>query len=267
MAQGSADTPVGRRRGRSRLALGACAVALLGLSGSAAAICTNLDPAEIERFRKLAAEQAAKEPTPTPPTSTQDLAEMLRKAKLPQAELVASLPGAVEEWTFDFLDGGTFVRATLDDGYRSRVLQFVLQGKRIIPIERGREGRARIARDVRITVRDGDMATRYAQWLLDVTAEGGIWLVKSTDDVPFVLAQKTDVDLNAKIGAARQDLDAKIRPPSAETAGPGFVVRQDAVVGRDLVRFTVKVSKLGLATVERATLATDLPVATVIAAQ
>lgn len=265
MLYGSADIPSGRRR--ATRPLWAAVLGVLACHGVAAAICTNLDPAEIERFRKLAAEQAANEPTPVPPATTQDLAEALRKARSPLADVVAAHPGAVEEWPLDFLGDGVFIRATLDDGYRSRVLHFVRQGKRIIPIERGREGRARIQRDVRLSVRDGDAAVRYLQWLLDVTTEGGIWLVKSPDEVPFILTKKEDVDLNAKIGAARQDLAGKIQPPSVDASGPGFVVRQDAVVGRDLVRYTAKVSKLGLTTVEQATLAKDLPVSNLLAAQ
>jgi hypothetical protein len=192
--------------------------------------------------------------------TTEELAEALRKARLPQAEVVAELPGEVEEQSFDFLKGGTYLKVTLHGPWRAQILRFVRQGNLLIPIQPGREGRERISSDLDISVRSADTALRYVQWLLDVTREEGVWLVESVDDVPFIRATSKEKDLQAQIDAAREHLQRKIEPPRAEEAGAVFVVHQDAVAGRDLVRYTVRVSKLGLPTIETTTLARELPV-------
>jgi hypothetical protein len=189
-----------------------------------------------------------------------ELAEALRRARLPQADVVAELPGEVDEQSFDFLKGGTYLKVTLHGPWRTQILRFVRQGSLLIPIQHGREGRQRITSDLDISVRSADAALRYVQWLLDVTREGGLWLVESVDDVPFMRATHKEKDLQAQIHAVRQDLESKIEPSGAEESGPVFVVHQDAVAAHDLVRYTVKVSRLGLASIEITTIARDLPV-------
>lgn len=231
---------------------------------SIAAGCWALDPAEVERFTKRATAAAVAAPPPTPAMTTSRLADALRKARLPEADVVAELPGAVEELSLDFLNGGTYVKATLDGPWHTEVLQFVRQKNQFIPIERGAAGRERVVSDVELSVRSAEAAQRYVQWLLDVTSDRAFWLVSSADDVPFKQPTRTEKDLKTKIGALRQDLESKIEPPHAEESGPGFVVHQDAVVARDLVRYTVKVSKLGLPSIEETTIARDLPLVYVV---
>jgi hypothetical protein len=240
-----------------------CAIAATALPRRAAA-CWALDPAEVEKFTKQSAEAIAKAPPPTPAMTTAELAAALRKARLPQADVVAGSPGAVEEWSLDFLNSGTYVKATLDGPWHTEVVQFVRQKNHLIPIERGRAGRERVVSDVELSVRSAEAAQRYVQWLLDVTSDRAFWLVSSAEDVPFKQPTRTETDLKTKIGALRQDLESKIEPPRAEESGPGFVVHQDAVVARDLVRYTVKVSKLGLPSIEETTIARDLPLVYVV---
>lgn len=192
--------------------------------------------------------------------TTQELAEALRKAGLPQATVVGSLPGQVEEQTPDFLNGGTYLRVTLNDPHHPHVLSFVRQGDRIVAIERGPDGLKRAGTDLQVSVRNADSALRYVQWLLDVTGGGAFWRVSSVSDVPFLPAAADEADLQQRIAAARKDLEGRIQPPHAEESGAAFVVRQDAVAGRDLVQYTVRVSRLGLPTLEKTTVARDLPV-------
>ncbi len=200
-------------------------------------------------------------PPPTPAMTTTQLADALRKARLPQAEIVAALPGVVEQSSFDFLNGGTYLKVTLERGFRSQVYHFVRKGGRLSPISPGREGRDKIVNDFDLSVRSPEAALRYVQWLLDVTSEGGFWLVQSVDDVPFLpVNQKDNKALREQIDASRGSVQDAIKPARAEASGTMFVVQQDAVTGRDLVRYSVKVSKLGLPTIEVTTLAKDLPV-------
>src|SRR5207244_1511062 len=107
----------------------------------------------------------------------------------------------------------------------------------------GRRGREQITKELDISIRSADAALRYIRWLLEVTSEGGFWLVESVNEVPFLATSLKDKDLQAKIDVARKDLQSKIEPPRAEESGAVFVVHLDAVAGRELVRYAVKVSK------------------------
>ncbi len=234
-------------------------VATIAVRGIAFAACQTLDPAEVDRFAKLAAATKPPVVTEASPTPKEELANALRAARLPEADDVEALPGVVEEVPFDFLNGGSYVKATLDTT-PSQVVQFVHQRDRWIPIERGAAGRQRALSELDISVRSAESALSYVQWLFGATSEGGFWLVKSVDDVPFMPATRNEKDLKAQIEAARAELESKIQPPRAEASDPAYVVHQDAVSGRDLVRYTVRVSKLGLPTVETVTIARNLPI-------
>ena len=253
-----------RRTLRVARGLFVSSLATLALRGIVLAACGDIDPAQAENLANLAATGSYQPVTSSSGMTTKALAEVIRKAGLPLEPSVASLPGTVEESSFDFLNGGTYLKATLDGPWRVEVVQFVRQEKRLIPIQRGRAGRESVATDVQLTIRSAETAQRYVRWLLDATSDQATWLVSSADEVPFKLPDRTDTDLKARIAAAHQDVESKIQPPRSEESGPGFVVHQDAVVARDLVRYTVKVSKLGLPSIEETTVARDLPVVYVV---
>jgi hypothetical protein len=231
----------------------------MAMRGIALAACQTLDPADVDRFAKLAAATAVPPETASSPTPKEELAKALRTARLPEANDVEALPGVVDESSFDFLNGGKYVKATLDRA-PSQVVQFVHQGDRWFPIERGPAGRQRVSSELDISVRSPESALAYVQWLFSATSEGGFWLVDSVDDVPFMPATRHEKGLQEQIEAARKDLENKIQPPRAEASDVVYVVHQDAVSGRDLVRYTVRVSKLGLTTVETVTIAGNLPI-------
>ena len=79
----------------------------------------------------------------------------------------------------------------------------------------------------------------------------------------FPPENREDKSLQARIAEARTKLEGKVEAPRTEAKEGVFLVQQDAVVGSSLVRYTVRVSKLGLPTVETTTLAEDLPVVSV----
>lgn len=234
--------------------------AVIAIRAVAVAACKDLDPVEVESFAKAAA-AAAESAVPTSSTTPkEELADALRKARLPEAAAdIEAAPGVVEEASFDFLNGGRYVKVTLDRT-PAQVVQFVHQRERWIPIEKGAAGRQRALSELDISVRSAESALSYVQWLFGATSEGRLWLVDSVDDVPFMPASRHEQDLKAQIEAARKDLESKIQPPRAEASDPVYVVHQDAVSGRDLVRYTVRVSKLGLPTVETETIARNLPI-------
>ena len=218
--------------------------------------CVLYDPNETPKVVELG-------PTPVPPMTTKELAEILRKARMPQAEAVATLPGFVQESTLDFLGGATYLKVTLDRAFRSEIYHFVRKDDRLNFIPPGREGWNEIVNHFDVSVRDPDTALRYVQWLLDATSEGSFWLVQSVDGVPFLPENREDKSHQARIAEARAKLEGKVEAPRVEAKEGVYLVQQDAVVGRSLVRYTVRVSKLGLPTVETTTLAEDLPVVSV----
>jgi plastocyanin len=192
--------------------------------------------------------------------TTEELAEALARARLPEADVVAALPGTVEESRLEFADGATYFKVILHGGFGPEILHFVRQRDRLIAIPPGAEGRTRIASDLELSVRSADAALAYVRWLLDTTAVGSFRRVESVGEVPFVRTTSAEKNLRARIDELGAELERKIEPPRAEALGSAFVVVQDAIAARRLVRYTVKVSKLGLATIEETAIVRDLPV-------
>src|SRR2546423_1113559 len=195
-----------------------------------------------------------------PAMTTEELADALASARLPQADVVAALPGTVEESRLEFADGATYFKVIVHGGFGPEILHFVRQRDRLIAIPPGAEGRTRIASDLELSVRSADAALAYVRWLLDTTAVGSFRRVESVGEVPFVRTTPAEKNLRARIDELGAELERKIEPPRAEALGSAFVVVQDAIAARRLVRYTVKVSKLGLATIEETAIVRDLPV-------
>ncbi len=194
-------------------------------------------------------------------TTTDELSAALRKSRLPdEADRVASLRGAVEESEPDFLNGGSYVVATLEGALRPEVHRYVRQKGRLVPLGTGEEGRLRITREVDLRISSEDSALAYVRWLLEVTRENGVWLVSSVEDVPFVPVPRKEKERHQALDAQRRALEGTIQPPRVEPAGPLFVVHHDAITNRTLVRYAVKVTRLGLPTVSTEIVARDLPV-------
>src|SRR4026208_2398003 len=148
---------------RAASVLLACSI-VLGMR-SATVACVLYDPNETPKVVDLG-------PTPVPPMTTKELAEILRKARRPQAEGVATLPGFVQESTLDFLGGATYLKVTLDRAFRSEIYHFVRKDDRLNFIPPGREGWSESVSRVDVSGREPDAALRYVQWLLDATSEG-----------------------------------------------------------------------------------------------
>jgi hypothetical protein len=243
--------PIPRRFGRL---LVTCAAAVLALRATVTA-CVLYDP----EATPLVLDPG---PTPTPAMTTAEWGEVLRKTRLrEQADTIARSRGTVEQSSFDFLNGGTYVKVVLEGVYGSKVHHYVRKGDRISVIAPGPEGRNQIVNQFDLSVKNPETALRYVRWLLDVTSEGPFWLVGSGDDLPLrTVNNPDDKALAERVRAARSEAEAKIEPPRAQGSESAFMVYQDAVAGRDLVRYTVRVTRLGLPSIETKTLVKDLPV-------
>src|SRR5262245_2584432 len=189
-----------------------------------------------------------------------ELLALLKKSHAPETSLVEEFPVNIEERSFDFLDGGTYLRVMLIQPDHPAVLNFVWQDGNLVRLPRTDQELAGLDRRISVSIKSADMALRYARWALDVSQGTAFWLVSSIEDVPFMPAAPDEQELAAQISNARSDLAAKIQPPSVKESQATFEVTQFAVKGRDLVRYTINVSRLGHLRIDERTVAAGIPV-------
>jgi len=192
--------------------------------------------------------------------TSEQLLAALEKDGAPEAELVKKFPTEVDEQSLEFLDGGKYLRAVVHEPKHPAVLHFVEQKGEIRRLPRGTDGIKRLDQALDISIKDSAAALRYARWALEVGHGGAFWLISSVDDVPFLPAAEGEKELAAQVDKARADLSGKIRPPSVEDGKPSFRVTQFAVKGRDLVRYTIDVSRLGHLAIDSEVVSADIPV-------
>jgi hypothetical protein len=199
--------------------------------------------------------------TPGAEAMTKDeLLALLKKTGAPETSLVEEFPATIEERSFDFLGGGTYLRVMLSQPDHPVVLNFVWQDGKLVRLPRTAQELAELDRRINVSIKSADMALRYARWALDASRGGAFWLVSSVEDVPFLPAAPDEQDLAAEVSKARSDLAAKIHPPSVKEEQATFEVTQFAVEGRDLVRYTINVSRLGHLRLEEQTVSAGIPV-------
>jgi hypothetical protein len=189
-----------------------------------------------------------------------ELLALLKKTGAAEASLVEEFPVSIEERSFDFLGGGTYLRVMLRQPDHPAVLNFVWQDGKLVRLPRTDQELADLDRRINVSIKSADMALQYAQWALDVSQGSAFWLVSSVEDVPFMPAAPDEQELAAEVSKARSDLGAKIHPPSVKESQATFEVTQFAVKGRDLVRYTINVSRLGHLRIDEQTVAADIPV-------
>ena len=189
-----------------------------------------------------------------------ELLVLLKKTGAPETSLVEEFPATIEERSFDFLGGGTYLRVMLIQPDHPAVLNFVWQDGKLVRLPRTDQELAGLDRRINVSIKNADMALRYARWALDVSQGTAFWLVSSVEDVPFMPAAPDEQELAAELSKARRDLAAKIQPPSVKESQTTFEVTQFAVKGRDLVRYTINVSRLGHLRIDEQTVSAGIPV-------
>lgn len=189
-----------------------------------------------------------------------ELLALLKKTGAPETSIVEEFPATVDEQSFDFLGGAAYLQVTLSHPDHPIVMHFVRQGRKLVRLPRTNEELERLDREIDVSIKNADMALRYARWALQVSQGNAFWLVSSVEDVPFLPAARDERELAAEVGQARDEVGSRIQPPSVKEAKPTFEVTQFAVRGRDLVRYMIHVSRLGHLGIELRTVSADLPV-------
>lgn len=189
-----------------------------------------------------------------------ELLTLVKKTGSPEASIIEEFPATIDQRPFDFLGGGSYLRVVLDQPDHPIVLQFVWQGEKLVRLPRTNAELEQLDRQIDVSIKNADMALRYARWALAVSQGSAFWLVSSVDDVPFMPTEPDEPELAAEVSKARSELAAEIRPPGVKEEQATFEVTQFAVKGRDLVRYRINVSRLGHLRIEERTVSADIPV-------
>jgi hypothetical protein len=203
--------------------------------------------------------------TPGYAMTSEELIGSLKKMGAGEAKVLETSPVEIEEKHYDFLRSGVYLRVTVLAPHHPHLLNYVVgPGGDIYRLKLGAPELERMRADLKLEIKDPEMALRYAQWVLEVTEGPALWLLSSVKDVPFQPVAEGEEQLAKEIEKAKAVLASKISAPTAKSEKNGFAVTQDAVRERDLVRYDVTVSTRGQCDVERQTLLTDLPVVYVL---
>src|SRR5262249_28021770 len=152
----------------------------------------------------------------------------------------------------------TYLRVDVHDPNHDHLLDYVYREGSFI--YRMPEDLGRMLATLKVKIASEGMALRYAQWLLEMTQGGGLWLLASVNDVPFLPTAGDETGLKEQIRKAKESLAPKITPPVAARHDDSFMVTQLAVKDRDLVRYQVEVSPTGRYGIKRQTVEAGLPV-------
>jgi hypothetical protein len=203
--------------------------------------------------------------TPGYAMTSEELIAALKTTDAGEVPLLESFPVKIEEKRYDFLNGGVYLRVSVLNPHHPHVLHYVMEpGGRIYRLKLGKSELERMQTDLKIEIKDPDMALRYTQWMLEVTEGPALWLVSSVEGVPFQPVAPGEDELAKRIEKAKKEIASKISTPSARPDKDGFAVTQEAVQGRNLVRYEVAVSARGQCEVRKQTLLADLPVVYVL---
>jgi hypothetical protein len=193
--------------------------------------------------------------------TSEELIGALKKAGAGEVELLESFPLEIEEKRYDFLGSGVALRVSVSDPHHPHLLRYVVgPAGTVYALGLGKAELERMQTDLKLEIKDPDMALRYAQWVLEVTEGPALWPLSSVDDVPFQPLAEGEDELRSEIEKAKKEMASRISRPSAESAKDGFAVTQEAVQGTDLVRYEVAVTKQGRCTVKKQILLADVPV-------
>src|SRR5262249_1142222 len=118
--------------------------------------------------------------------TTEELMGALKKAGAGEVEVLKAFPLEMEEKRYDFLGEGTYVRVNVLDPHHPHVLHYgVGPGGKIYRMKLGKGELERMRTDLKVEIKSGEMALRYAQWVLEVMEGPALWLVSTVEDVPF----------------------------------------------------------------------------------
>ncbi len=201
----------------------------------------------------------------SPAMTSRELIGALEKAGAPEVRTLKAFPVELEEKKHDFLGAGAYLRVKVLNRHIHTLHYVAGPGGEIYRLKLGKPEIERMQSALKIEIKNSDAALRYVQWLLEVTEGPALWLLSSVDDVPFQPVPKGKDKLAKRVEQAKKEIMRRISKPSARSQDDGFIVTQEAVQRRDLVRFEVTVSSKGGTVVAKEKLVPELPVVYVLA--
>jgi len=166
----------------------------------------------------------------------------------------------------DFLAGAYYLEVEVLAPYHPRFSNYVFRADRGIYSADLIDNLNRLPTEFGISIKDADMAMRFAQWRLRLTEGSAFWPISSPLEVPFISPEKMPMFAEA-VQKAKTTIAGMVAPPAASTDHDGFTVTQYAVVGTTLVRYQAFIGQTAGWTCTKAILARDLPVISVTPAK
>ena len=169
-------------------------------------------------------------------------------------------PVEIKQSQPDFLAGAYYLEVEVLAPYHPRFSNYVFRADKGIYSADLLDNLNRLPTELGISIKDADMALRFAQWRLRLTEGSAFWPISSSQDVPFI--EKMPIFAEA-VQNAKTAIAGMVAPPAASTDHDGFTVTQHAVVGTTLVRYQAFIGQNARWTCSKAILARDLPVISV----
>jgi len=173
-------------------------------------------------------------------------------------------PVEIKQSQPDFLGGAYYLQVEVLAPYHPRFANYVFRADKGLYSAGSLGDLNRLPTELGMSIKDADMALRFAQWRLLQTEGASFWLVSSAQEVPFIEKMPIfakDVE-NAKTAIA-----GMVTPPTASTDHDGFTIVQHAVLGDMLVRYQAQIGRDATWSCTKAILARDLPVISVTPAK
>ncbi len=175
-------------------------------------------------------------------------------------------PVAIKQSQPDFLAGAYYLEVEVLAPYHPRFSNYVFRADKGIYSADLLDNLNRLPGELGISIRDADMAVRFAQWRLRLTEGSAFWLISSLQDVPFIAPESMPMFAEA-VRKAKTAITGMVAPPAASADRDGFRVTQYAVIGTTLARYQAFVGRGATWSCTKAMLAHDLPVISVAPAK
>jgi hypothetical protein len=175
-----------------------------------------------------------------------------------------SSPVEIKQSQPDFLAGAYYLEVEVLAPYHPRFSNHVFRADKGIYSADLLDDLNRLPTELGISIKDADMALRFAQWRLRLTEGSAFWPISSSEEVPFI--QKMPMFAEA-VQKTKTAIAGMVAPPTASTDHEGFRVTQHAVIGTTLVRYQAFIGRDATWSCTKAMLARDLPVISVTPAK
>jgi hypothetical protein len=173
-------------------------------------------------------------------------------------------PVEVKQSQPDFLAGAYYLEAEVLAPYHPRFSNYVFRADKGVYWVGSIDNLNRLPAELGLSMKDADMALRFAQWRLQQTEGSSFWPVSSDYEVPFI--EKMPMFAEA-VQKAKTAIAGMVTPPAASPDHDGFTVTQYAVVGTTLVRYQAFIGRNATWSCSKAILARDLPVKSITPAK